>query len=140
MLPDLESLTAKEGGAATLVIGVVLLAFKRLLRGRSELRQDGAEGSLAKTYRSIIADQEEHITRLDTRLKAANARADRLEERIIELSQRVTDEINRRYQAEHEARKSASEAGGLRAKAADLEVKVADLERKVSELQVRVDL
>lgn len=128
MLPDLESLTAKEGSAAAVAITALLLAFKRFLRGRSELRQDGAEASMADTYRGIIKDQEEHIARLDARLKDAAARADRLEDRIIELSQRVTDELNRRYQAEFAARQSASEAGGLRAQ-------VADLERKVAELQ-----
>lgn len=128
VLPEFESLTAKEGSAAAVAIGAALLAFKRWLKGRSELRQDGAEASMADTYRAIIKDQEDHIARLDTRLKDANARADRLEDRIIELSQRVTDELNRRYIAENAARNSASEAGGLRAQ-------VADLERKVAELQ-----
>lgn len=128
MLPDLESLSAKEGTAVTAAIAAALLGFKMWLKGRSDLRADGAGQSQTKAYQDIIADQEAHIARIQARLKEADARADVLEKRIIELSQRVTDEINRRYQAEFAAQQSASEAGGLRAQ-------VAELERQVAELQ-----
>ena len=125
---DFENLSAKEGSALATGIAGLLLAFKLWLKGRSEWRADGAGQSQAEAYRDIIADQEAHIARIQARLTDADARAAALEKLIIELSQRVTDEINRRYAAETAARHSASEAGGLRAQ-------VADLERKVAELQ-----
>lgn len=112
MLPNLENLSAKEGSALATGIAGLLLAFKLWLKGRSDLRADGAGQSQADAYRDIIKDQDAHIERLEARLSGCEARANVLDEHLKAARIRINDEVNRRYIAESAQHRVESELIG----------------------------
>lgn len=109
---DFENLSAKEGSALATGIAGLLLAFKLWLKGRSDLRADGAGQSQADAYRDIIKDQDAHIERLEARLSGCEARANVLDEHLKAARIRINDEVNRRYIAESAQHRVESELIG----------------------------